>query len=147
MFRVRWKFCWPVVVGLLSVATITSAQPTNAPQWNRAKYLLLDSRIIDTVSGAQLKLGTVAKHPANPMFGDDRPWEGVLDNLYPNVAYDDQADLYKCWYHSDYPHNGLCYAQSKDGLTWKKPALGLVDYQGSKQNNILFAGGGHGVGV
>ena len=141
------KLPYPIIVGLLSLTTIAAAQPTNVPQWNRAKYLLLDSRIIDTVSGAQLKLGTVTKHPANPMFGDDRPWEGVLDNLYPNVAYDGQADLYKCWYHSDYPHNGLCYAQSKDGLTWKKPALGLVDYQGSKQNNILFAGGGHGVGV
>ena len=31
----------------------------------------------------------------------------------------------------------LCLATSTDGLNWKKPMLGLVEYQGSKQNNIL----------
>ena len=66
-------------------------------------YLLLDSRIVDTVSGAELKVGTVAKHPANPFFGKDKPWEVSLDNLYPNVVYDDQAKLYKAWYHIYYP--------------------------------------------
>ncbi|MCX6621334.1 MAG: hypothetical protein NTY38_09675, partial [Acidobacteria bacterium] len=30
----------------------------------------------------------------------------------------------------------LCYASSKDGVHWEKPALGLVDYKGSKRNNI-----------
>jgi hypothetical protein len=30
----------------------------------------------------------------------------------------------------------LCYATSKDGVNWEKPALGLVEYQGSKHNNI-----------
>ena len=138
---------WVLVVGLLSAASIASAEPTKKPALERQKYLLLDSRIVDTVSGAQLKVGTVAKHPANPLFGRDKPWEINLDNLYPNVAYDDQAKLYKCWHHNDYPHNVLCFAQSKDGLKWDKPALGLVDYKGSKENNILFAGGGHGVGV
>ena len=32
----------------------------------------------------------------------------------------------------------LCYATSTDGIHWQKPALGLIQYQGSKQNNMVF---------
>jgi len=31
----------------------------------------------------------------------------------------------------------LCYATSTDGTHWEKPNLGLVEYNGSKQNNII----------
>jgi hypothetical protein len=32
----------------------------------------------------------------------------------------------------------LCYAISQDGLNWEKPILGLVEYHGSRDNNILL---------
>jgi len=41
---------------------------------------------------------------------------------------------------------GLCYAESDDGLEWRKPALGLVDFEGSARNNIIRRGL-HGAGV
>ena len=31
----------------------------------------------------------------------------------------------------------LCYAESRDGLEWEKPELGLVEFDGSKRNNIV----------
>ena len=31
----------------------------------------------------------------------------------------------------------LCYAESKDGITWHKPDLGLVSFHGSTANNIV----------
>ena len=31
-----------------------------------------------------------------------------------------------------------CYAESKDGIHWEKPNLGLVDWEGSKDNNIIL---------
>lgn len=34
------------------------------------------------------------------------------------------------------------YAVSKDGMQWKKPKLGLIEYNGSKQNNLLDLLGG-----
>ncbi len=34
----------------------------------------------------------------------------------------------------------LCYAESKDGLTWEKPNLKLFEYAGSRDNNIVFRG-------
>lgn len=36
----------------------------------------------------------------------------------------------------------VCYATSRDGVHWDKPDLGLVDYLGSKKNNIVNLRGG-----
>jgi hypothetical protein len=36
------------------------------------------------------------------------------------------------------PHpDFVCYAESKDGIQWTKPNLGLVEFNGSKDNNII----------
>ena len=35
-----------------------------------------------------------------------------------------------------------CYATSTDGIHWKKPNLGLVEYNGNKDNNIVDLSGG-----
>ena len=41
---------------------------------------------------------------------------------------------------------GVCYAISEDGISWEKPELGLVEFQGSKANNIVLRGP-HGAGI
>ena len=136
---------------------------------NRSHHLLLDSRVVERAENARLVLGTVQKHAANPLFGEDRPWEKRFDNLYGNVIFDQDEGLYRFWYNLftiDYSSQGMslqerdtkpwgpppdremgvCYATSRDGLTWEKPSLGLVDYEGSAANNIVWRGP-HGVGV
>ena len=134
----------------------------------RCRYLLLDDRLIDRLDNARLALGSIKKHPANPLFREDKPWEPRFDNLYANVLYDEQDKLYKCWYspfivdkaaretaqadRRRVPYRpgiremGVCYAISKDGLAWEKPVLGLVEFQGSKANNLVVRGP-HGAGV
>ncbi|HAK52279.1 MAG TPA: hypothetical protein DCM54_10320, partial [Gammaproteobacteria bacterium] len=62
------------------------------------RHLLLDERIIEDVKNAELTVGTVKKHDANPLFGEDKPWERRFDNLYANIIYDEEDQLYKCWY-------------------------------------------------
>ena len=41
---------------------------------------------------------------------------------------------------------GVCYAVSADGIQWTKPNLGLIEFQGSTQNNLVMRNS-HGVGV
>jgi hypothetical protein len=129
------------------------------------RYLLLDSRIIASAENAQLVLGKVQKYRGNPLFEEDKPWEKRFDNLYANVIYDEEEQTYKCWYSPfivDDSAKGMtleqrkqkkyrppwtremaiCYATSKDGITWVKPELGLVEYEGSTANNILWRGSG-----
>ncbi len=134
----------------------------------RDRFLLLDSGVVESTENAVLTVGSVEKHENNPLFGEDKPWEKRFDNLYGNVIYDREEGLYKCWYSpfivdlstrgmsgeerkSPYPipkdrEMGICYATSKDGISWQKPDLGLVDYKGSKENNIIWRGP-HGVGI
>jgi len=34
----------------------------------------------------------------------------------------------------------ICYSESKDGIHWHRPNLGLIEFGGSKQNNIILSG-------
>lgn len=58
------------------------------------------------------------------------------------------GDTFHLWYTGNYgpPQNNIgyervdcriCYATSKDGVSWVKPKLGLVEFKGSKDNNII----------
>jgi hypothetical protein len=79
------------------------------------------------------------KHPGNPIMVADKPWEGTTAYLYGTVLPTEKGDGYRMWYHSWFDGAyRMLYATSEDGLTWEKPELGLVDYDGSTANNILF---------
>ena len=138
-----------------------------------SSLLLLDSRAIASSANAKLELGVVEKHPANPLFVEEyfadqpKPWEARLDNVYPNVIYDEDDGIFKCWYKSfivDEPSNstalaqrprqpyrqgqreeGLLYAVSTDGIRWQKPALGIIDFEGASANNLVMRRATHGL--
>ncbi|MFC1636303.1 family 16 glycoside hydrolase [Planctomycetota bacterium] len=141
----------------------------------REKFILLDERIIENIENAKLTVGTVEKHKRNPLFAEDKPWEPRFDNLYANILYDEADDLYKCWYSpfiidestTNTPRKdrvnggrfkyqgkhtgrrremGICYAVSRNGIRWEKPNLGVVEFDGSKENNIVWRGP-HGTGI
>ncbi|MCX6852872.1 MAG: M15 family metallopeptidase [Verrucomicrobia bacterium] len=118
------------------------------------KHLLLDSRVVDAAVNARLVLGTPQKHPANPLFQADKPWENSMNNLYPNVIWDEDEQVFKLWYkcvladkeviaQMDQPSTVhdvgwyLLYATSKDGIRWDKPELGIHKFAGSSANNIV----------
>ncbi|MEM7373022.1 MAG: hypothetical protein AAF587_30650 [Bacteroidota bacterium] len=158
---------------LMSLMLMASCRPSqNISQAEtlaqQARYLLLDNRIIHHLDNAELVVGQVQKHPANPLFVEDKNWEVRFDNLYGNIVYDEDNQEYRCWYspfivdHSakgmskadrDKAYHppkdremGICYATSKDGILWEKPELGLVEFEGNKQNNLVWRGP-HGAGV
>jgi len=148
-------------------AFIEENKQSNITPQRREKFLLLDSRIIESTKNAKLTLGEVRKEKSNPLFVEDRPWEPRYDNMYPNVIYDEEENLYKCWYcpfivdqrttetHPDRrkpsltPYmdarpagreEALLYATSKDGINWTKPNLGIVNFNGNSNNNIVSRG-------
>ena len=88
--------------------------------------------------------GIVQKHGSRVMVGDDQPWETGL--AWSNVIKLNK--LYQLWYMSYNPiigttdNNGkVSYAESEDGIHWKKPKLGIIDLNGSKENNVVYDGG------
>ena len=74
------------------------AEKGNPALPGRDRYLLLDSRIVANTENAKLVLGNVQKHKGNPLFEEDKPWEKRFDNLYANVIYDEEEQIFKCWY-------------------------------------------------
>ena len=69
----------------------------------------------------------------------EHPWEqGGLH--YPCVLLD--GGRYRLWYWTTGAAEGAfrlhAYAESEDGLRWERPELGLVEYEGSKSNNLVF---------
>lgn len=160
------KVCAFTVIALLPFCANSAS--CNEAKPSRRVLLLLDDRIIEQAENAELTLGQISKHPSNPLMVEDQPWEQRFDNLYPNIVFDPQDGTFRSWHGTlviDHSARGkspeerkqryrppkdretsLCYAESQDGLHWKKPTLGFIEYEGSKQNNIL-ARGPHGVGV
>lgn len=109
--------------------------------------LFVDDALIESYAGVRRTL-----HPARkldrPVVEPDKPWEGKRVNLFGTVLYDPESKLFRMWYNgalhkSAYPEmkalrDPVCYATSKDGIHWDKPALGLIEFAGSKDNNIVY---------
>lgn len=136
------------------------------------QYLFLMRFLLNPQAMKNVKLmvePVVKDEENNPLFGEDKPWEVRIDNGYPNVIYDPQEKLYRCFYtlfiedmdcfgvpreeraSRDYVPRadrvtGLAYAQSRDGIHWEKPELNRVSWHGNTNNNLLFKYA-HGTGV
>lgn len=75
----------------------------------------------------------------------EHPWELPRVGAYATVIK--IGDLYHAWYEviaEDPACFSLCYATSRDGVHWDKPNLGLFEYDGLKETNIVRVNGGHG---
>lgn len=69
----------------------------------------------------------------------DQPWEGNACAASATVLFD--GDRYRMYYAGGMTKGNPtlnCYAESKDGIHWVKPELGLFEYGGSKKNNITL---------
>ena len=106
------------------------------------KQLFVDDVLIESATGLERTLHQVEKHPDNPLLVADRPWEGLSVLLYGAVIRDPDSGRFRMWYLAWGKHVGqssyICYAESEDGLHWTKPNLGLHEFKGSKQNNIVI---------
>ncbi len=107
--------------------------------------LFVDDYLIDTLEGTRQRLHHPT--PRNVAIVHDQPWEGNIC-CYHTVFQD--GDLFRMYYrgaHSDpktrkVPHQVVCYAESQDGIEWTKPELGIVEFNGSSANNIIWNGVG-----
>lgn len=109
--------------------------------------LFIDHTLIDEMHGTQLRLGV--PHPAGRVMTFDRPWEGIHP-YYLSIVQD--GDICRMWYRGvqserlgavgmkdGYDGEWTCYAQSRDGIEWDRPNLGLHEVMGSRDNNVCLA--------
>ena len=107
--------------------------------------LMVDDYLIARMSGgAELRLNKPV--PQEVVLVTDKPWEG---NACGHFTIFQDGDIFRMYYrglHFVLTEGTLetrrpqvfCYAQSNDGIHWIRPELGLVEYDGSKKNNIIL---------
>ena len=131
------------------------------------KQLFVDDYIVAETAGVTRVLNQPVKYVGNPVMIPVYPWEGRV-NLYGTVHRDPESGQFRMWYTSygggGVPSMGkelaprgdgrsrpdgmgfdvatlqysVCYATSEDGIFWERPNLGLVQHDGSADNNIVI---------
>lgn len=111
------------------------------------RELFVDDHLIDTRTGSA-ELQVQPPTPKDVVFTADKPWEGNTSAYYTVFADGDRFRMYYRGSHWDTTAKKAahpevtCYAESRDGITWTKPELGLFEFNGSKANNIVWVGPG-----
>lgn len=99
--------------------------------------LFVDDRRIARRSGVVRRVHACRKLP-EPVIEASLPWEGDDDDsrlyIYGSVFRDPDSGQLGMWYNRG---RQLLYATSDDGIHWARPQLGLVDWKGNTDNNIL----------
>ncbi|MFA6244146.1 MAG: hypothetical protein WC655_24605 [Candidatus Hydrogenedentales bacterium] len=112
-------FCAVLVLTLVLTLPAASGEPERTPEF----------RIQDRSEQAVLSA--------------DKPWESHCVNGATVIR---EGNRWRMWYgayddaYKRDDDSSLCYAESPDGVHWTKPELGLVEYKGDKNNNMLLYG-------
>jgi len=128
---------------LLTLCSLVSFATEPLKIGNRLEPFV-DHYLIDRLEGTTLELH--APHYAGVALPFNDPWDRDASG-YATILED--SGLYRLYYRggprdmsagkAEGSTSYFCYAESKDGITWVKPKLGLVEFEGSKENNILLA--------
>ncbi|MFO1005752.1 MAG: hypothetical protein U0929_07335 [Planctomycetaceae bacterium] len=105
------------------------------------RILFVDEAFIAEKSAVELKLHPPRK-TGEQLIVSEHPWENATLNWFSVLQDGGKFRMwYECYDVEGWPtadDTSLCYAESTNGIHWTKPQLGLVSYQGSTANNILF---------
>ncbi len=99
-------------------------------QINNMREIFVDHYLIDSLKGTYIVMHT--PHDEGVVMNFNQPWEGK-SCTYTTIIK--EGNLYRAYYRGS---GNTCYAESYDGINWVKPSLGLYEFSGSKENNIIL---------
>jgi len=122
----------------LGLALSSQAVESTKPPKTRIEPFV-DGRLIESLKGAQL-------HQSEPrdegsVFSFERPWEGPFSGYCTVIQ---EGPIYRLYYRgkreqvSDGKGEVTCVAESKDGIHWSRPNVGVVDLDGKRDNNVVL---------
>ena len=126
--------------------------PVEMQDWPLAisskRQLFVDDYLIASADGLTREYHSPQKHPGNPIMVG-LPWEGeAVIVLW--VLRDEDTGKFRMWYGSRAYYVSAergetrfptLYAESDNGIDWVRPKLGIIEYEGSKANNMVIDGG------
>ena len=103
------------------------------------RELFVDAHLIERLDNVRL----TAHEPRyeGKVVKFDKPWEGDF-SFFATVIKD--GDTFRLYYRGmpkgehDTGWESLCYAESDDGVRWRKPDLGILEVKGAKKNNVII---------
>lgn len=131
---------------------IDSARSSKLVDIGLLKQLFIDDALIASSQKIELTMNLPVK-TGEQVIVADQPWESGGIGAYNTVLK--VGNEYRFYYSvlssgldkskwikppegNPFPPIWLCLATSRDGKVWKKPNLGIVEFAGSKANNIVF---------
>jgi hypothetical protein len=119
------------------VAPLHASDPVDV---GSRRELFVDHHLIASLDGARLALHR--PQPREIVFKFDQPWEGLYSG-YETVLKD--GETYRFYYRGmpeakhDLDTEVTCIAESRDGIHWIRPKLGIYEVRGTKDNNGVLA--------
>jgi len=108
------------------------------------RQLFVDGHLIERMEGVRQVLHCPVRREV--AIQPEYPWE--KHGVSYMVTFRD-GDKFRAWYRVDAAALGkgprrsmTAYAESTDGIQWHKPKLGIIEFDGSKENNLVWAGPG-----
>jgi hypothetical protein len=105
--------------------------------------MFVDDRLIEPTMrrGVSLELQNPVRREV--VLTTDKPWEGIFSAYY--TIFQD-GPRFRLYYRGSGPvgdnseQQFTCYAESTDGIHFVRPNLGIHEFKGSKENNIVHIG-------
>jgi hypothetical protein len=142
-----WMSYYSSHEGKTSIYLAKIKVPLDAAKIGTQRQPLVDADLIDRFVGSA-KLAVQKPTPREVVLTANAPWEGNTSAYYTVFRDGDKFRMYYRGSHFDEKTQKIahrevtCYAESADGIHWTKPELGLFEFDGSKQNNIVWDGPG-----
>jgi hypothetical protein len=127
------------VMTLCSYTGADTPAPGKVIELGTRREIFVDPFLIQELKGAKLVMHAPRDEGAVMHF--DQPWES---NAPAYITMIKDGDLYRTYYRGGHKgkdgkkQDNTCYAESKDGINWVKPNLGLIEIDGSKANNVIL---------
>lgn len=98
------------------------------------EWLLADKRQV------RLRLHEPRRREVTLVF--DRPWEGPHSGYVTAIRHENGVRLYYRGYSpgDESEEHAVCCAESADGIRFERPRIGLYEFQGSRDNNMVLQG-------
>lgn len=132
----------PLLLFSLVVDVTAADKPINV---GSRRELFADSALIEKITGDARQQLQKPK-PQEVVLTTGNPWEGNTCAYYTIFQDGNKYRMYYRGSHADpktrksqHPEV-TCYAESEDGIHWRKPEMGLFEFKGSKKNNIVWDG-------
>ncbi len=139
---------WSVLAAAVLHSWTADAGDVNRRDVGNERQLFIDGAFFDQSDDITLRLHQPQK-TGERNLQPDKPWESATLNWF-SVLEDqgvvDKEAKYRMWYECyDVPgwptadDTSFCYAESRDGVLWTKPELGLFEYQGNREQQHSFS--------